>query len=152
MRIYVIGFMGTDRVSVAREMAREKGYEFHHMDEEIQERDGRTILRMCMTMGEHEYRNKEYEMLREYDQMDDIVVACGEGVVHDSQCADFLRRGQVVVVREDPDAMWERARQDDSLPYAFLRTGSPEERKRKFMELYQIRKPLYEQFKEEKND
>ncbi|MGI6256937.1 MAG: shikimate kinase [Anaerovoracaceae bacterium] len=149
MRIYVIGFMGTDRVSVAREVARKKGYEFRHMDEEIQERDGRTILRMCMTMGEHEYRNKEYEMLREYDQMDDIVVACGEGVVHDKQCSDFLRRGRVVVVREDPDAMWERARQDDSLPYAFLRTGSPEERKRKFMELYQIRKPLYEQFKEE---
>ncbi len=148
MRIYVIGFMGTDRVARAKEIAAETGYDFHNMDREIEEQDGRTILRMCMTMGEHEYRNKEYEILREYDQMDDIVVACGEGVVHDSQCADFLRKGQVVVVWEDMDAMWENAKKDESLPYAFLRTGSPEERKKKFQELYQIRKPLYEQFKE----
>lgn len=149
MRIYVIGFMGTDRVARAKTIAKEKGYTFHHMDEEIEERDGRTILRMCMTMGEHEYRNKEYEILQEYNKMDNIVVACGEGVVLDDQCADFLRKGHVVVVREDVDTMWENVKEDSRLPYAFLRTGTPKEKREKFENLYEIRKHLYEQFQEE---
>lgn len=147
MRIFVVGFMGSDRASVARTIAQEKGYTFHHMDEEIAAEDGRSLLRICMLMGEHEYRNKEYAMLSNYLTMEDIVVACGDGVVLDDECRRLLRSGQVIVVDEEPEALWTRAKDDDTIPYAFLRCENENIRKALFLDLYHRRKPLYDSLK-----
>ena len=63
MVIYVIGFIGSDRMAVARAASEQHGIPLYDLAAEIQERDGRTIRRMVITMGEHELRNKEYETL-----------------------------------------------------------------------------------------
>ena len=62
-RIFVIGFMGSDRKGTAENIAKELDYQLVDLDREIEQEDGRSIQRICMTMGEHEYRNKEYESL-----------------------------------------------------------------------------------------
>ncbi len=63
MVIYVIGFIGSDRMAVARAASEQHGVPLYDLAAEIEERDGRTIRRMVITMGEHELRNKEYETL-----------------------------------------------------------------------------------------
>ena len=63
MVIYVIGFMGSDREGAAAKVSEEKGLPLYDLDREIEKRDGRSIQRLVMTMGEHELRNKEYETL-----------------------------------------------------------------------------------------
>ena len=63
MVIYVIGFIGSDRMAVARAASEQHGIPLYDLAAEIQERDGRTIRRMVITMGEHELRTKEYETL-----------------------------------------------------------------------------------------
>ena len=63
MVIYVIGFIGSDRMAVARAASEQHGVPLYDLAAEIEGRDGRTIRRMVITMGEHELRNKEYETL-----------------------------------------------------------------------------------------
>ena len=61
--IFVTGFFGAPVKETAEQVAMEKGFDLLSLDDEIERSDGRSILRICMIMGEHEYRNKEYEML-----------------------------------------------------------------------------------------
>ena len=61
--IFVTGYFGAPIRETAERMADEKGYELISLDDEIERADGRSVLRICMMMGEHEYRNKEYELL-----------------------------------------------------------------------------------------
>ncbi len=61
--IFVTGFFGAPVMESAERLAKEKGYGFLSLDAEIEKEDGRSIQRICMIMGEHEYRNKEYATL-----------------------------------------------------------------------------------------
>lgn len=61
--IFVTGFFGAPVMESAERLAKEKGYGFLSLDAEIEKEDGRSIQRICMMMGEHEYRNKEYAAL-----------------------------------------------------------------------------------------
>ncbi|MEG0391153.1 MAG: shikimate kinase [Anaerovoracaceae bacterium] len=148
MKIFIIGFMGSDRTGLGKSIAQEKGYTFYEMDKEIEKKDGRSLKRLCMMMGEHEYRNKEYELLEEYTGLDNIVVACGDGIILDDQCVDLLKQGEIQVVDEPIEQLWARARVDETIPYAFMQDPNEETKKEKFFALYQGRKHLYEQFKE----
>jgi len=63
MIIYVTGPLGSDRHGLAEKTAKEYGLPLYDLEAEIEKRDGRSIRRIVMMMGEHELRNKEYETL-----------------------------------------------------------------------------------------
>lgn len=149
MRIFVIGFLGTDRAVAGQKIAEEKGYDFFDLDKEIEKKDGRSLLRLCMMMGEHEYRNKEFELLEEYSSLDNIVVACGDGTIFDDMCAEILEKNHVVVLDDDPEILWEKSKANKSIPYAFMHSSNEEEKHKKFLDLYNSRKALYNKFKED---
>lgn len=153
-RVFVIGFIGSDRRGKAMEIAKEKNYRFIDLDREIVQSDGRSILRMCMTMGEHEYRNKEYEMLQKLSSEENIAVACGDGIILDDMCADILRENTVVVAdsRLTCDELWEKALASDAPPYAFWTDPDEQKKYRTFCQLYEKRKPLYQNLSERKNE
>ncbi|MCE2604108.1 hypothetical protein LH384_34015, partial [Pseudomonas aeruginosa] len=77
---------------------------------------------MCMMMGEHEYRNKEYEMLCLLAEEEGIVVSCRDGVMLDEMNRDILEQNKVIVADGDisPKTLWERAKDEKGLPYAFM--------------------------------
>jgi shikimate kinase len=97
-----------------------------------------------MLMGEHEYRNKEYEMLQSLKDREGIVVLCGDGIIFDDQNREVLEANTVVLADADADIdeLWERAKDLKGLPYAFMNFGG-DERKEKFIELYEQRKDIY---------
>ncbi len=153
--IFVTGFIGSDRVGLAGRLAKENNMEFVSLDQEIEAKDGRSILRITMTMGEHEVRNQEYEALKEQLTRDDIVVAVSDGIVLDDQCLDLLSHGTVVIADEDlsPEKLWIQAKKEASPTYAFLFKGfdvpenpsneDDEARYQKFLALYNARAPIY---------
>lgn len=149
-RIFVTGFLGSDRKAEAEKLAAELGYQAIDLDAEIEKEDGRSVQRICMTMGEHEYRNKEYEMLERLASMEDIVVSCGDGVLLDDMSRGILSEHQVVIADAELGAeeLWEKARNQKHLPYAFMQMGDDATRKEKFMALYQRRRELYQEFQE----
>ena len=119
MVIYVIGFIGSDRMAVARAASEQHGIPLYDLAAEIEERDGRTIRRMVITMGEHELRNKEYEtltaILRELGEPADpskiaesvaacdhsAVICCTDDLILDPMSADLVRAGEVIIA-DDP--------------------------------------------------
>jgi len=143
-RIFVTGYMGARTRELAEAIAAELSYELIDMDAEIEKLDGRTIQRICMLMGEHEYRNKEYEMLQSLKDREGIVVLCGDGIIFDDQNRQVLEANTVVLADADADidTLWERAKDLKGLPYAFMNFGG-DERKEKFIELYEQRKEIY---------
>ena len=130
MVIYVIGFIGSDRMAVARAASEQHGVPLYDLAAEIQERDGRTIRRMVITMGEHELRNKEYEtltaILRELGEPADpseiaesvaecdhsAVICCTDDLILDPMSADLVRAGEVIIA-DDPATADNPATADD---------------------------------------
>lgn len=143
-RIFVTGYMGADTRGMAESIATETGYELIDLDAEIEKADGRTIQRICMLMGEHEYRNKEYEMLQTLKNREGIVVLCGDGIIFDDQNREVLQDNTVVLAdaATDIEILWERAKDLKDLPYAFMNFGG-DERKKQFIELYEQRRGIY---------
>lgn len=88
--IFVTGFFGAPVMESAERLAKEKGYGFLSLNAEIEKEDGRSIQRICMMMGEHEYRNKEYAALLKITKSADSDVmansVCDEAASsHDAQ-------------------------------------------------------------------
>ncbi|MEG0829510.1 MAG: shikimate kinase [Anaerovoracaceae bacterium] len=146
--IFVIGFLGSHRVETARSLAEKLDYEFINIDKKIEKEDGRTILRICMSMGEHEYRNKEFEALQKLINQEKIVVACGDGIIFDEMNVDILKNNQVIVADKNltVEELWQQAMEQDESPYAFMQLSTLSEQKEKFYDLYQTRISLYNQF------
>ena len=145
-RIFVTGYMGADTRALAEKITEETGYELIDLDAEIEKADGRTIQRICMLMGEHEYRNKEYEMLQSIKNREGVVVLCGDGIIFDDQNREVLQDNAVVLADADTDIeiLWERAKDQKGLPYAFMNFGG-DERKKQFIELYEQRINIYKE-------
>lgn len=143
-RIFITGYIGSQRLHIGKMLAEKLNYQLIILDEIIEQRDGRTIKRLIMMMGEHEYRNKEYEILKEYSTKDNFVMVCSDGVVHDEMNLDILKNNPTIFLNESPEILWERAKEDNSGLYAFLYDSNKESAKRKFYELYNLRLSLYE--------
>lgn len=147
--IFVTGFIGSDRVGLARQLADEKGLEFVDLDLAIEEKDGRSIRRIVMSMGEHEVRNKEYEALKGLLEGHNLVVACSDGIILDDECLALLIQGHVVIADEalTPEQLWEHAKSDPNPAYAFLSGFLSEEDEaeqyQRYLALYDARMPIY---------
>ncbi len=142
-RLFVIGFIGSRRMERGEELARELGYQLLDLDRMIEERDGRSLKKLIMMMGEHEYRNKEYEVLKELEDQQGFVLVCGDGIVHDEMNLAILKREATIFVEEPLEILWERVREKADGLYAFLHDSDRERARNKFMEFYQLRLPLY---------
>ena len=152
--IFVTGFIGSDRNGLARRLAAQNGMEFVSLDDEIEAKDGRNVRRIAMMMGEHEVRNKEYEMAKGMLEREGFVVACSDGIILDDECLSLLAQGNVVIADGDltPEQLWEKAKAEPNPAYAFLSTGlsceDEEEKYQRFLALYQARMPIYRRISE----
>lgn len=143
----------------AEEMAsvKESPFEVLDMPSEIERLDGRSLLKICMGHGEHAIRNNEYEVLSKLINPNfdigiaknevypkNLVVSCGDGIVLDDQCYEMLLGQKRVVVTLPLEEMWNNAKDDKRIPYAYMQFGSDEERFAQFMKNYELRKRLYQ--------
>lgn len=143
-RLFIIGYIGSDRKNVGEKVANLLGYQLLVLDDLIVEKDGRSLKKIIMSMGEHEYRNKEYELLEMYSRKDNFVMVCGDGVVLDDMCIAVLKDNPTLFVDEPLEALWPRVKNDQTLLYSFLQNTNESNVFKKFSELYQLRLPLYQ--------
>ena len=143
--IFVTGYFGAPIREIAEKTAEREGCALLSLDEEIERADGRSILRICMLMGEHEYRNKEYEILSKLPE-DDLVVYCGDGVLNDEMSRDIILTHRLVIAGADMsvDELWENAKKTKDPAHAFMHFGSEGSRKKAFEDLYSRQRALYD--------
>lgn len=77
--IILIGYMGSGKTTVGRQLALALGRTFYDLDWYIEMRYHRTVAQLFAERGEGGFREMERNMLHEAAEFEDIVLSCGGG-------------------------------------------------------------------------
>ena len=80
MVIFLVGFMGAGKTSIAQLVASEYGYHFIDTDKEIEKNCGQTINELFASKGEEAFRILEADTLRGLTFTTNTIVATGGGM------------------------------------------------------------------------
>lgn len=140
--LVLIGFMGSGKSTVGRELHSRLGYELVDMDSVIEHREGRPITRIFEENGEDYFRNLETDLLRELaEDGTRKIISTGGGVVCRKENRDLLRRlGYVVWLQAPVNVIYDRTSRNRERP--LLHTEDPIG---KITMLLEKRKPWYEE-------
>lgn len=138
--IILIGFMGTGKTTVGRQLAGDMGTSFQDMDHLIEEYTGMAISDIFDQKGEKYFRELETRILKDVIRGTDKIIAAGGGAVLNPENATIMKKNAVVVaLTAKADTLWERLK--DSTDRPLLRGENPKER---LQQLYEQRKGLYQ--------
>ena len=82
-KIYLVGFMGAGKSTVARMLARRLGWSFEDIDERIEAHERRSVSTIFAQKGEPYFRQLERQMLLDLVPQRQVVVATGGGTFVD---------------------------------------------------------------------
>ncbi len=81
MNIYLIGMPGSGKTTIGKKLAEAMNYHYIDLDEYIEQKACLFISEIFQMYGEKYFRDLETNMLKELSELDNIVVACGGGIV-----------------------------------------------------------------------
>lgn len=115
--IFLVGFMGTGKSTIARRMKQKYHMEIIEMDERIEKREGMRIPELFQTYGEEYFRNLETELLSEIQEEENLVVSCGGGaVLREKNVRKMKACGVVVLLTASPQTILKRVRNNNRRP------------------------------------
>ena len=107
--IILVGFSGTGKTLVGREVARLLGWGFIDTDGEIEQEAGKPVYRVFQEDGEPAFRLLEKQALREGCSGQGKVVSTGGGAVVDPENRELiLGQGVVICLDALPETIYER--------------------------------------------
>ncbi len=115
--IYLIGFMGTGKSTVACELRRRTATILVEMDQVIEEQQKMTVTEIFAKYGEEYFRELETELLRDLGTQENLIVSCGGGsVLRDENAGIMKKSGKVVLLLAEPETIYERVRNSVNRP------------------------------------
>ena len=115
--IFLIGFMGTGKSTVAKALKKETGAEIIEMDQLIVQRENLSIPKIFEEKGEAYFRNVETELLMELQSGEKTIVSCGGGVpMREKNVLEMKKSGKVVLLTALPETILERVRDNEDRP------------------------------------
>lgn len=152
MNIVLVGYRGTGKTTVARQLALAIGWEWVDADVELELRAGKSIAAMFADEGEEAFRELESRVLADLLERERLVIAAGGGVVLRSSNRQLLaRRARTVWLVADVPTILERVARDattgERRPALTTRGGEAEVR-----HLLAQREPLYREVAEQAID
>ena len=143
--IVLIGYMGSGKTSVGKELAKSRGMKFIDLDAYIVEKEGRSINDIFTYETEEYFRNVESEVIKEMCTLSNAVISTGGGAVLRKENRDNLSKiGHVVYLKADPETILKRVKDDHSRP--LLKSESEEELRKRISTMLDSRNPYYEIF------
>jgi shikimate kinase len=137
-KVYLVGFMGAGKTTLARLLARRLGWHAVDLDESIEQREGETVADIFRLRGEPYFRAAEREVLRSLVPLRDVVVATGGGTfVNPENRALMLADGTVVWLDLPFEHVLPRVPTDGRRPLAADRAS--------LEALYLLRRAAYEE-------
>ncbi len=117
MHLILIGFMGTGKSSVGRDLADRLGMPFADTDSRVEEDTGMTVADIFRDLGEETFRDKEGEVIHGLIEEAPKVVSCGGGAVLRAGNRVALRNsGEVFHLLASPEAILRRLEKDNTRP------------------------------------
>ncbi|GMU54469.1 MAG: shikimate kinase [Candidatus Xenobia bacterium] len=140
--IYLVGFMGTGKTTIGRELAKVTGRKFLDIDLELERRLGMTVNEIFDTHGEEFFRQHEKELAREVADLTNRVIATGGGTIVDPDTFDlFQKNGLLICLYTGQEDLVGRLERTDKRP---MLRGELRDRVELLM---QERKRIYDQVK-----
>lgn len=139
--IVLVGFMGSGKSTVGRELHQRLGYPLVDMDHVIEQRAGKSITAIFAEEGEDKFREMETMLLRELNDpaAPRRIISTGGGVICREENRTLLRHlGYVVWLHAPTVVILDRTAKSRDRP--LLHTDDPAAR---VEALLAVRKPLY---------
>ena len=115
--IYLIGFMGCGKSTVARKLEKAYNRKLIEMDEEIERQQGMSIPDIFAQRGEAAFRDLETQFLRDLQNVKNVVVSCGGGVVLREENVELMKQnGKIVLLTAAPETIYERVKDSTNRP------------------------------------
>lgn len=115
MVITLIGYRGTGKSTVGKELAQRLSWDFVDTDQEIERRAGKTIASIFSEDGEPSFRALEREELSRQLSRDRLIISAGGGAILDqSSRQKMAAAGPVVWLQASVEVIVERLRSDQS--------------------------------------
>jgi len=109
MKIVLVGFMGSGKTSVGKELSKRLGYPFIDTDEIIESREGMPISLIFKEKGEGYFRDLERSVVHELSGVRDAVIATGGGVIKNKDnISDLSNRGALIWLKTEPEVILKR--------------------------------------------
>lgn len=139
--IILIGYMGSGKSTVAKELHIKTGVEIIDTDEMIVKEQGRSINEIFQTDGEAAFRNLETELLRRLSERSSAyILSTGGGMpVREENRAVLKNLGTVFFLKADTDTIFEHVKKDKNRP---LLQGT--DQRAKIAGMLKERTPMYE--------
>lgn len=139
--IYLVGFMGTGKSTIGRQLAQELDYRFIDSDQAIEAEAGLSIPDIFQTQGEAKFRAMEKAFVESGHDAEACVVSCGGGLVFQPGLKEMLQaKGVVISLFASPETIYERTRSNKNRP--LLNVDNP---KAEIERLLAERMPVYKE-------
>lgn len=79
MRVFLIGYMGVGKTTVAKRLANAMGMDVVDLDGFIEGQENRTIHEIFEQEGESGFRGVERKWLKEMEELDEVIISTGGG-------------------------------------------------------------------------
>ena len=115
--IVLIGYMGSGKTVIGRQVARLLDCDFADTDEEIVNVTGLTLPQLFRKHGEIRFRSEERLVLKKLAARDHLVIACGGSLLPENGDIRILKdKGFFVLLTASPQIIYERlSRKNDRL-------------------------------------
>jgi shikimate kinase len=141
VNLYLVGFMGTGKTTVARAVGHKLGFAVLDSDHEIERLKGKSIPEIFAQEGEPAFRGFEREFIETGHPAERTIVACGGGLVVQPNMLPLLKsKGVVVCLHASVETILARTARHRNRP--LLDVEDPETRIRT---LFAAREPVYKQ-------
>lgn len=115
--IFLIGFMGAGKSTIAMQLSRQYGRKVLEMDQVIEEREGMRISDLFERHGEEYFRGLETRLLEELEDRENLVVSCGGGAPLRVCNVEAMKRGGwVIYLTATPETVLERVKNSHNRP------------------------------------
>ena len=138
--IFLIGFMGSGKSTIACELKKQLGMELVEMDARIVKEQGMRINDIFAQYGEDHFRDIESRLILTIGDEGNTIVSCGGGVIVRPQNTEYMKKsGKVVYLKATPETIYERVKHSTDRP---ILNGNMNVEY--IAELMEKRRPLYE--------
>ena len=115
--IFLIGFMGAGKGTIARTLQRELGFPLVEMDERIVQEQGMSINDIFAQYGEAHFREIESQLVVDLGKQEPSIVSCGGGVVvRPENTQNMKKSGRIVLLKASPETIFERVKNSTDRP------------------------------------
>lgn len=115
--IFLIGFMGAGKSTIAKGLQRELNLRLVEMDARIVEEQGMSINEIFDRYGEEHFRDIESQLVTAIGEEGGSIVSCGGGVVVRPQNTEAMKKnGIIVFLTATPETIYERVKNSTDRP------------------------------------